>query len=39
MFPYGEDGYQEDVPIRESHNDNRKKIHISLRGFIAYRIQ
>ena len=19
MFPYGEDGYQEDIPIRESH--------------------
>ena len=21
MFPYGEDGYQEDIPIRESHSE------------------
>nr|XP_029143262.1 uncharacterized protein LOC112805939 [Arachis hypogaea] len=27
MFPYGEDGYQEDIPLRESHraDENRKR--------------
>ena len=41
MFPYGEDGYQEDIPIRESHSKSksRVRIQISLREFIAFRIQ
>jgi len=41
MFPYGEDGYQEDIPLRESHSKNksRVRIQISLREFIAFRIQ
>jgi len=41
MFPYGEDGYQEDITIRESHSrtKSRVRIIISLREFIAFRIQ
>jgi len=41
MFPFGEDGYQEDIPIRESHSrsKSRARIRISLREFIAFRIQ
>nr|XP_029144576.1 uncharacterized protein LOC112705325 [Arachis hypogaea] len=41
MFPYGEDGYQEDIPLRESHraDENRKRQRVSLREFIAFRIQ
>jgi len=41
IFPYGEDGYQEDIPIRDCHKygQSRKRIHISLREFIAFRIQ
>jgi len=41
MFPYGEDGYQEDILIRESHSKSksRVRIRISLREFIAFRIQ
>jgi len=41
MFPYGEDGYQEDIPIRESHSKtkSRVRVRISLREFIAFRIQ
>jgi len=41
MFPYGEDGYQENIPIRECHSGNasRKRICVSLREFIAFRIQ
>jgi len=41
MFPYGEDGYQENIPIRERHrcSETRKIICVSLREFIAFRIQ
>jgi len=41
MFPYGENGYQKDIPIRESHfkSQTRIRVHISLREFIAFRIQ
>ncbi|XP_072054416.1 uncharacterized protein [Arachis hypogaea] len=41
MFPYSEDGYQEDIPLRESHraDENRKRQRVSLREFIAFRIQ
>jgi len=41
MFPYGEDGYEEDIPIRESHSKSksRVRVRISLREFIAFRIQ
>jgi len=41
IFPYGEDGYQEDIPIRDcqKYGQSRKRIHISLREFIAFRIQ
>ncbi|XP_072054238.1 uncharacterized protein [Arachis hypogaea] len=41
MFPYGKDDYQEDIPLRESHraDENRKRQRVSLREFIAFRIQ
>jgi len=41
IFPYGEDGHQENIPIRECHNNGqiRKRIRVSLREFIAFRIQ
>jgi len=41
MFPYGEDGYQEDILIRESHSKSksRVRVQISLREFLAFRIQ
>ena len=41
IFPYGEDGYQEDIPIRDcqKYGQSRKRIRISLREFIAFRIQ
>ncbi|XP_072054330.1 uncharacterized protein [Arachis hypogaea] len=41
MFPYGEDGYQEDIPLREFHraDENRKRQRVSLRELIAFRIQ
>jgi len=41
MFSYGEDGYQEDIPIRESHSKSKSRVtfRISLREFIAFRIQ
>jgi len=41
MFPFGEDGYQEDVPIRQTHSKSKTKLRvcISLREFIAFRIQ
>ncbi|KAK7354399.1 hypothetical protein VNO80_19860 [Phaseolus coccineus] len=41
MFPYGEDGYQENIPIREHHSgsESTKRIRVSLREFIAFRIQ
>jgi len=40
MFPSGEDGYQENIPIRELHSgsESRKRICVSLREFIAFRI-
>ncbi|XP_027357259.1 uncharacterized protein LOC113866646 [Abrus precatorius] len=41
LFPYGEDGYQEDIPIRGTDHGgkNRKRLRITLREFIAFRIQ
>jgi len=41
MFAYGEDGYQEDILIRESHSRSKSRVRIiiSLREFIAFRIQ
>jgi len=41
IFPYGEDGYQEDIPIRDCqrYGQSRKRVRISLREFIAFRIQ
>jgi len=41
MFPYGEDGYQENIPIMERHrgSETRKRICVSLREFIVFRIQ
>jgi hypothetical protein len=39
MFPYGEDGYREDIPLRQSEADERSRKRVSLREFIAFRIQ
>jgi len=41
IFSYGEDGYQEDIPIRDCqrYGQSIKRIQISLREFIAFRIQ
>jgi len=41
MFSNGEDDYQEDIPIKDSYrySQSRKKVHISLRELVAFRIQ
>jgi len=41
MFPYGEDGYQEDIQYREVEEgeSERKQKRVSMREFIAFRIQ
>lgn len=41
LFPYGEDGFKEDIPIRESEliKDERKRLHVTMGEFIAFRIQ
>ena len=39
MFPYGEDGYREDIPLQQSKADERPRKRVSLREFIAFRIQ
>jgi len=41
MFPFGKDGYQENIPIRERHSgsESRKIMCVSLREFIAFWIQ
>ena len=41
MFPFGENGYQEDISIRENHSKckARVRVRISLREFIVFRIQ
>lgn len=41
LFPYGEDGFQENILIREDalQQQNRKRKKISTRHFIAFRIQ
>lgn len=41
LFPYGEDGYQENIPIRGSEVDihNRRQTRVALREFISFRIQ
>jgi len=41
IFPFGEDGNQEDIPIRNSRSNRKehKRSRISLREFIAFRIQ
>ncbi|KAL7145491.1 hypothetical protein ABFS83_07G088000 [Erythranthe nasuta] len=40
LFPYGEDGYRDDISLRESSfADNRKRRKVSMREFFAYLIQ
>jgi len=41
IFPFGENGYQEQIPIRNSGSKSREheRSRISLREFIAFRIQ
>ncbi|XP_012834976.1 PREDICTED: uncharacterized protein LOC105955730 [Erythranthe guttata] len=39
LFPYGEDGYRDDISLRESSfADNRKRRKVSMREFFAYLI-
>jgi hypothetical protein len=41
LFPYGEDGFHEKIPLTKSYLDSstRKRVRVSLREFIAFRIQ
>lgn len=41
LFPYGENGYQEDIPLNKSYTDKEgiKRFRVSLREFVAFRIQ
>lgn len=41
LFPYGEDGFQENIPIRNAEDDSqsRHRLRVTLREFIAFRIQ
>lgn len=41
LFPYGEDGFQENILIREEiiEQQNCKRTKVSMREFIAFRIQ
>lgn len=41
LFPYGEDGYQENIPFRVGNQSSQtgKRKRISLREFISFRIQ
>lgn len=41
IFPCGEDGYQNDIPIRDSIDGqkSRQRKRVALREFIAFRIQ
>lgn len=39
LFPYGEDGYREDIPFSESkRSSNDKRTKVSFREFFAYRL-
>ncbi|XP_012829670.1 PREDICTED: uncharacterized protein LOC105950848 [Erythranthe guttata] len=40
IFPYGEDGYRDDIPLRESSsNSSWKRRCVSMREWFAYRMQ
>ena len=39
LFPYGEDGYQEDIPFRGTSRSCSRRVRVSMHEFIAYRIQ
>jgi len=39
MFPYGEDDYQEDVPIRESHSKSKSRVRVQISFARIYCIQ
>jgi len=41
LFPYGEDGFHEKIPLSTCYWDSstRKRVRVSLREFIAFRIQ
>ncbi|XP_073041836.1 uncharacterized protein [Primulina eburnea] len=38
LFPYGEDGYREDIPFSESKSSVGGRKKVSLREFLAYRL-
>lgn len=41
LFPYGADGFQENIPINDSamNGQRKKRMRVALREFIAFRIQ
>ncbi|XP_070008699.1 uncharacterized protein [Nicotiana sylvestris] len=39
LFPYGEDGYREDIPLSHGDESSRGRQCVSMREFFAYRIQ
>ncbi|XP_075079773.1 uncharacterized protein LOC142165026 [Nicotiana tabacum] len=39
LFPYGEDGYREDIPLSQGDQSSRGRQCISMREFFAYKIQ
>ncbi|XP_075085181.1 uncharacterized protein LOC107782417 [Nicotiana tabacum] len=39
LFPYGEDGYREDIPLSQGEESSRGRQCVSMREFFAYRIQ
>lgn len=41
LFPYGEDGFQEEIPysVEYCSNKSKKRFRVTMREFIAYRIQ
>ncbi|XP_070015765.1 uncharacterized protein [Nicotiana sylvestris] len=39
FFPYGEDGYREDIPLSQGDQSSRGRQCVSMREFFAYRIQ
>nr|XP_029145224.1 uncharacterized protein LOC114924536 [Arachis hypogaea] len=40
LFPYGEDGYKEDIPLNKRHHNRGKgRQEVSMREFFAFRIQ
>lgn len=39
LFPYGEDGFRENITVSESTSTSRKRTSLTMREYFAYRIQ